>query len=219
MNSDFFVPNTADELHCYQACYMMTVQRLTDASIGIGEAERDTGFRTGHRSWAFRGLLGLVNRGLEVETIDDFDPEEFADDPERTVSSWYANDPKERERIIRESELDKEGDAVKALLASPEMKFTRRAPDWADLTRLSEENEAVLLARVNHRVLMGRDGSYGHYVLVEHVDSSAGIRVQDPGPPARPDYVYDVDTFRRAWWYPDEHSGELIAVRRPREDS
>jgi len=195
----------------------MVVQRLTDANVGMTEAERDTGFRPGHRSWAFRGLLGLVNRGLEVETIDDFDPEEFARDPEGTVGSWYADDPKERERIVRESELGKEGKAVKKLLASPRMRFTRRAPDWADLLRLSQEDGAVVLARVNHRVLMRREGSYGHYVMVEEIDD-AGVRVQDPGPPARPDYVYDIATFRRAWWYPDEQSGELIVVRRGNSD-
>lgn len=207
----YFVANTDDELHCLQACYAMTVARLSGQLISATDAEEPTAFRPGKRSWPLAAIRSLAERGISVRTIDTFDAAAFAADPVASVRSWYPNDPAEAERLITESDLEAEAERVRNALATGRAVFESRVPDWDDLSALVRMANTVVIARVNHRALMGREGAYGHFVLVDSITPD-GVRVQDPGPPIRPDHMYPTDTFRAAWQWPDDQSGELIVA-------
>ncbi len=206
-----FVPNANDEIHCMQACYAMTINALLGEQTDSIDVEFESGFRPGHRSWPFASICSWAKRGLAVWTLDLFEADRFAADPVREVQSWFSPDDPEGQRLVHESELEKEGSRVREALATGNVRFEKRVPTVDDLSELADWPETALIARVNHRVLMGRDGVYGHFVIVYKVDDEH-IWVQDPGPPSRPEFAYEREVFLRAWQYPSPQAAELIVV-------
>lgn len=208
---NYFVANTSDELHCMQACYAMALFRATGERLTAEQAEGATGFRPGRRSWPFAAIASFASAGVPVRTVDQFDAVAFAADPIAEVQSWYPPDSEELARLIRESDLEREASYVREALASGVVEFEKRTPTWDELRAVAADPRTVVVARVNHRRLVHRDGYYGHFVIVDDVTADH-VLTQDPGPPARRDHRYPVSTFREAWMWPSEQSAELILV-------
>ncbi len=206
-----FVGNTQDEIHCSQACYAMTVARLTGTVLTAEQAEEPTGFRAGKLTWPFAMLDSFSKLGLYVKAIDRSKPQEFADDPVSAIKKMSPGDPENIKRMIQDSDIEKEVRHVKDCLASPLITFESRSALWKDLVKHTVAKDTVVIAWVNYRVLVERKGSVGHFVLVDEIKSD-GVVVQDPGPPHKPDHTYPTETFKKAWQWYGEDGAELIIV-------
>lgn len=207
-----FRPNLEDELHCVPCAVGMALQRLTGEHLSNRELEVLCGFRPGKEVWQFAWMLGVAERGLRVESVEDFDPESFVDDPKAELLRGTQSEEVVH-NIFQVSDVLAQIALVERCLASPEIVFETRVPTLKEVCD-SVGDQSVALVNLNARALHHRDGYAGHLVLVDEVDGSS-LTLQDPGPPDQPGLQITFDDFVGAWHDPSEQMANYIRVASP----
>lgn len=205
-----FVANDADDLHCFQAAFSMVWQALTNEPLSTERAEELTGFMVGMQTWPFAGMLAFAERGLYVRNIEDFRPLAFLDDAAGEIRRQVQDD-EVAQFIIDESDLKRERRLVERCLAAERITFDDRLPSFTDIVGATAAPRVIAIANVNHRALVGEDGYYGHFVVIDAAGDERVI-VQDPGPPPRPAMHIATDTFLRAWKSPNPNAANLLVI-------
>jgi hypothetical protein len=205
-----FFPNTGDGTHCFQAVLMMALAALVpDRSFTYEDLDKISGKLPGKWTWPTAALLWLIDVGLEVKLIEEFDYAAFAERGgdyligrfgEEVGRAQIANSDIERERVLAKRF---------AAIAPLEM----RVPDIDDIENLLRQG-SVVIVNLNSAVLEGGEGYAGHFVVVCEVDSSM-VRLHDPGLPPRPNLKVTLERFDRAWGYPHPGDRNLLAIRKP----
>jgi hypothetical protein len=83
----------------------------------------------------------------------------------------------------------------------------------SDNTHCFQAAMKMIFEHVNARVLNGRDGYAGHFVVVKGYDAGQLI-INDPGLPAYENKFLTYANFMKAWAYPNKEALNLIAFRK-----
>lgn len=183
-----FYPNLKDDVHCVQAVLRM-VLAAEGRTVSMRELDRLTHRHSNQWTWPAAAALAMNRLGFEsslISGIGDMDFHAFAKQGQvylrklwtpDTLAAEAAHTSIERQRILAKV-LVEEGDWID------------RPATTKDLRRFFREGYYVVL-RVNARALNGKEGFFGHWVLVTDIHKN-GLTVHDPGLPGRP--------YRRISW-------------------
>lgn len=208
-----FIANTDDALHCTQAALIMALDALRYPTVPtMADADTITGFRPGVETWPYTMLAWLGESGLEVIHEDALDPLSLAVDPEKELRrSGIDEETLAYFRSI--SDFDAESAAIRRAVASGRVKFDVGVPDISRLPARLAEGWIPMLS-LDATVLAGDKHNEfdGHVVLVTSVVGS-DVKLQDPGPPARPDWTVPLSQIDLAMRSPVDTSGTVTYVK------
>lgn len=196
-----------DNTHCYQAALKMVLQRFRPQHEHSWELlERVTGKIDGFGTWPFAGLTWLHEQGLRVTNIELMDNRRFAAEgraylAELTGAEFVASvDPG----------LDLSRVQQEAAVFVDKVRCETRIPTLDDVRRAVAAG-CLVICNVNSRVLNGRDGYSGHFVVVKGFDDQ-GFIINDPGPPGEANRRVPFVRFETAWAWPNASVKNLVAV-------
>lgn len=203
-----FFSNTPDGTHCFQAALSIVLGAIwPERKFSIEELDNISAKLPGKWTWPTSAMLWMMDNGLEIRLIEDFD---YADLAKRGEAYLY----------------DRLGDEVaKAQIAnsdiSQELKFAKkfakkaplecRIPSFDDIGDLLNKG-FLLITNINAAALYGHAGYSGHFVVVFGCDERT-LTIHDPGLPPKPSLKVDKASFERAWAYPSEREKNLLAIR------
>lgn len=214
VNTKPFFPNDPADQHCLQACHQMAVATQVRRVLTLEQAEVDTGYAPGLLTWQFSMLLSLADRyNLHVVDFEDFDVHAFASDPEQSVRDQIADSAAAEEQISG-SNLALEAERATLCVEHPRIAFRQGLPSLDDVANYCDSGATVIVL-LNGAVLLGGDDYRPHFVIVRDVSDDRVI-IDDPGPPAHPDWTIPKDAFLRAWHSPTPSVANLIAISRQR---
>ncbi|MGJ3261594.1 MAG: hypothetical protein ACFE0R_00020 [Salinarimonas sp.] len=204
-----FYPNEADDLHCLQASVRMVYESLTGNSMTVEEAEQFTGFKTGEQTWPFDMMLGFAGAGFNVVNIEVIDNELFARDPRAAAVAEFGEEM--WAHFERVSDIERAQESARKCVEHPRIRFERKIPTPADL-RAEILAGKFAICNVNYRELADQSGYNGHFVVVEDVAEDGKVVLQNPGLPPIENQAVTLEKFVKAWYFPNERAGNIIAV-------
>lgn len=208
----YFVANDAEDTHCVQACYANVVGRLTGKRLTPEAAERDTGYEPELLTWQFKLLLALSQEhNLHVTDHEAFDVRDFVGDPHQSLRTQM-NDDVAFEYQVEHSDLSLEAERARECLKDQNIQFVNGAPSVEDLRKYLDEPDTVIVTLINGARLLGQDGYRPHSVVL-HGMTAETVNLDDPGPPAHPDWSVPLDDFSAAWLDPSDGVANAIVVR------
>lgn len=210
-----FVPNQADDLHCYQSAVRMVWEGLFGHPLSGADADRLTKFRAGQQTWPFSGMLALAEAGATVTNIEDFDPQAFITDPAMEIQRQSNGNEEIVAHVLNVSDVTQETDIVRRCLDHPRIVFDARNPSFSDLKHAVASSSTGVICNVNYRALVGKTGYNGHFVVIESVTNDS-VRLHDPGLPPLEAYEVSTAVFTSAWAAPDQGPANLIVCTAPR---
>jgi hypothetical protein len=193
-----FISNSADDLHCFQSTLRMAWEGLFGAPLPASEADRLSNFKEGLQTWPFAGMLALAEEGAHVVNVEDFDPVLFLSDPAAEIRRQGGDDEESVAHIFGVSDVEAELPIVEQCLSHPRVVFERRVPLYEDLVAAASASQTAVICNLNYRVLAGRPGYNGHFVLIEKATADS-VLLQDPGLPPLADHEVDAELFEKAW--------------------
>lgn len=203
-----FVPNTSDDLHCLQAAYWMILKYFRpDFHIDWDEFSALTGFEQRKGSWSTAGMLWFASKGFKVKYITRFDFEQFIKDGERYLGEYAGAEIGEWE--VEHANIPEEVERAKILVTTTI--WEKREPTVDDIKGYLNEGYLVECL-VNSRRLNGREGYFGHSVVVKGYDAGHLI-IHDPGPPSKQDWKIKLADFEAAWADPDPSFKEMSIIK------
>lgn len=218
LKHDFtFVSNESDDEHCFQSSVRMAWEGLRGVPLSKEKAEEMTGFESGRQTWPFQGMLSLAEAGLEVNSVEDFDPDAFVRDPRAEILR-QCGDPEILEHVVSNSDIDGQGELVRQCIVHPLISFERRIPSLEELCQELERPATVVICNVNYKALAGEDGYNGHFVLVTSADN-AHVALENPGLPPIQHQVVSHETFISSWAEPSPSLANFTSLHLPGNDS
>lgn len=204
-----FVPNEADNTHCFQASYRMALTAQLACRLTKEEAERETDWMAGRPTWPYSGMRQMAERGLRLTSIEFLNIPDFVRDPRKALEKMI-DDPDVLRDVVETTDLQHEAAAAAACLEHEKVTMIARGPTTADI-REAVDAGGVVICNVNARVLDEREGYAPHFVLVTGTTDNEFV-VQNPGLPAHPNQRVPHERFQAAWYFPDERMGNMLAV-------
>ena len=202
-----FIPNS-DDLHCMQAAFMMILKYFKpEFEINWDEWSNLTGFEKDKGTWPIAGLVWFNEHGFEVKHIEDFNFEAFAKDGESYLKNRFPGEG--GAWAIEHTNIAAEQARAKKLIKTNINE--NRNPSISDIKSYLDQGYLVR-AHVNSRKLSGREGYFGHEVVVFGYDDS-GFTVHDPGPPALRNRKIDFISFENAWIDAEDDAAEMDAIK------
>lgn len=198
-------------LHCFQACFIMSVRALTGEELTLEQAEELTGFVAGRETWPHKGFLSWAKRGIRVRSIERLDPHRFIDDPDAEIER-LAEDPGVADYIRGITDAEKETILLRECLRNPLVEFVSRPPRLEELEE-GLANGWLPIVTLDYGVLHETGEYEGHMVVVTAFDKRSA-KLYDPGPPGEGGKVVPTDLFRRAVYSPSEGAGQLMLLQK-----
>ncbi len=203
-----FVPNSEDDLHCFQASYLSIAKYyIPDFGMSWDDWCSVTGYEEGKGTWASAGLLWFKNQGFSVRHISLFDYERFielgADYLVELVGEEVGN------WQIKHTNLPLEIERAKQLLKNSLVE--KSEPSLDDIRRYISDGWLVRVL-VNSRTLNGKEGYVGHSVVVTDIDD-LNVVFHDPGLPPIPNRQVSCELFEKSWAYPSKSNKEMDAIK------
>ena len=206
-----FYPNEADDLHCLQASVRMVYESLTDTAMSVAEAERFTGFVAGEQTWPFDTMINFAEAGFDVVNIEVIDNELFASDPKAAVVAEFGEEMWSHFQTV--SDISRAQESARRCVEHPNIRFQRKVPTVNDLNNEITLNKFII-CNINYKELADQEGYNGHFVVVENVEPDETIFLKNPGLPPVENQWVSKEKFEKAWYYPNERAGNIIAVGR-----
>ncbi len=205
-----FVSNTEDDLHCQQSAYAMIRDYFEPGRYNLtwDEWSSITGYEVDKGTWASSGLLWFGSKGYEVQHISLFDYPEFARIGADYLRKAYGDSVGDWQ--VAHSNLPREQALASELVDKGLVEF--REPQFEDIKQAIDSG-ALCRCLVNSRVLAGKDGYFGHAIVISGYDEE-GFIIQDPGLPPIPNRHVVYDLFEKAWAYPNIEAKELDIIKK-----
>jgi len=196
-----------DNSHCYQCCLRMILRFFRPhEKYSWKQLDKMTEKKDGLWTWAWHGVLEMKKQGFEVVFMQQFDYKRFAEIGETYLKERFGEET--TEAIVKNSDLPFEQDAAKTL---SELIEPTEVPTLADLKRLLAEGY-LAICNVNLNLLNGQEGFSGHFVLVFEIDETT-VYAHDPGHPPAPNRQIPIESFEKAWAFPNESDKTIIAMK------
>jgi hypothetical protein len=194
-----------DDTHCFQAAIRMVVKCFRPAEeYSWTQLDAITGKVDGYGTWPFAGLMWLHEQGLDVRNIELMDNSRFAREGRSYVAEFCPE-------LAAPLPPDLSSEQTAAARFVKLVRCETRIPDLDDVRDFLAAGY-LAICNVNSRLLNGRDGYMGHFVVVTSCDAT-GLVLHDPGPPGEARRRVPIGTFEKAWAYPTERVKSLVAVR------
>lgn len=205
-----FVPNTGDNMHCFQATLLMAMRTRPHSSIpSVEELDMAIGTTKGKYSWPYAGLALLHDIGFDVLLWEAFDPAELIAIGEQYILDFFGEQVGADQ--IANSDVPKLIDDAKSCLSARRLKMLHSIPEFGDLTRLIRDGY-YLNVGVNQRILQGDTGYVGHGIFAFGC-SEESVIVHNPGPPPQSYSEISRYLLDRAWSYPNRRARTVYAFR------
>lgn len=203
-----FFANKKDDLHCYQAALRMVLKHFfPKRTYSWKTLEHMTGFARGKWTWPMRGALSLMDEGLSIRDIEQFDYSLVATDAKTYLHTVYGQ--KVGDEQIAHSDISSVEETAKEYIQRVNTEF--RIPNAQDIKKLLEDGYLVTCL-VNSQVLKRRIGYSGHCVVLFRASPSS-VWMHDPGLPPKPNHCVSWTLFNQAWGYPDEKAKNILAFK------
>ena len=204
-----FFPNTGDGTHCFQASLMMAFGVvMPDKKFTYDELDQISAKQPGKWTWPTAAMLWMLENGLEVKLIEDFDYKEFVERGEDYIVERYGREVGEAQ--AKNSDIERELDFSRRFMKIAPLET--RIPTLDDIQ--SELNRgAVVIVNLNSAILNDKNGYAGHFVVVTDINDEV-IRIHDPGLPPHSDMEVPVKKFLDAWAYPGERDKNILSIAR-----
>ena len=204
-----FFPNTGDGTHCFQAAMRMALAVLMpEREFTYDELDRISSKLPGKWTWPTAAMLWMLDNGLDVELVENFDYPRFAEEGGDYLISRYGEEVGRAQ--IEHSDVERE--RTFALDFAGRASVEVRTPTMGDLKSRLVRGDVVIV-NINAASLEGQQGYSGHFVVVCDVGEDTVV-LHDPGLPPRPELAVPITRFEMAWAYPTERDRNLLAIRR-----
>lgn len=205
-----FIANDESGMSCFSAAMAMMVNATTpDDTLTLDEAIKLAGAVSGDAVWPARMLIELNNRGFETIMIEGFDGKDFIARGVDYLRDAFGDETADWQ--IKTSDIAKEQRDYQELFDSG-AHVVNRQPQVEDIAQLLRDGWLVKCT-VNSKRLNQQPGYVGHSIIVLSVNEIQ-LKIHDPGPPAKPNRLVDMEDFMAAWAYPNDSAKELIAIRK-----
>lgn len=203
-----FIANTDDGLHCVQASWLMILNHFKPSTdIGWDEWSIITGFEAGKGTWPLASLLWFKEQGFNLKHVELFDFDKFAQSGADYLKQQFS--PELFEWSVEHTNMPLEQKRARELA---KYDICVNETPTIDGVKSFLDDGYLVRAHVNSCALNGRDGYFGHSVLVLGYDEESFI-LHDPGPPATPNRRVEYATFSKAFFTDGPDSGEIDAVK------
>ncbi|MFH0799432.1 MAG: hypothetical protein V2A66_04540 [Pseudomonadota bacterium] len=207
MNIPFF-PNTGDGTHCFQAALMMALAVvMRERKFTYDELDAISQKLPGKWTWPTVAMLWMIEQGLKVNLIEEFDYKAFVKRGEKYLIERFGEEVGCAQ--AEHSDIDREREIARLFIALAPLEY--RVPELKDIKKQLKKG-AVVILNVNAAALHGVEGYSGHFVVVCDVKKDS-IILHDPGLPPYPALEVPLDRFDRAWGYPAERDKNLMAIK------
>ena len=204
-----FFPNTGDGTHCFQAALMMTLAiHMPDRKFTYEELDAISQKLPGKWTWPTAAMLWMMENGLDVKLIEEFDYPAFVKDGEHYLIERFGEEVGRSQ--AEHSDLAREIDISRRFMEHAPLDY--RSPTLADIKK-QLRRDAVVIVNVNAAALHGSVGYSGHFVVICDVKKKSVV-LHDPGLPAFPAFEVSHARFEAAWAYPTERDRNLMAISR-----
>ncbi len=204
-----FYPNTSDGTHCFQAALAIVFGHIwPDRKFSIEELDVISAKVPGKWTWPTAAMIWMIEQGLDIKLIEDFDYNDFAVRGEEFLVERLGVDVARAQ--IANSEISQElGFAKEFAKIAP---LECRMPSFEDIEKLLNEG-FLLICNINAAVLYGQEGYSGHFVVVFAYDETT-VTIHDPGLPPKPSLKVKRNAFEKAWAYPTPREKNILAIRK-----
>ena len=169
-----FVKNPDDR--CVPAVIgMVLAYYMPDNQYGMAKLEELCGYKKGEGTWKALSMLNLAKLGFQVHWIEDFNHDEFINNPKDYLRSILDDDSYDWQ--VQHSNLELEASRIKQYKESGLPLETRQATN--DDIKQFIDNGWLVHLEVNARVLSNKHGYEGHSILVIGHDES-GVTIHNP---------------------------------------
>lgn len=182
---------------------------VPDRRFSYEELDRISLKKAGLWTWPTAAMLWMIERGLTIKLIEDFDYSDFARRGEAYLLERYGEEVGRAQ--IEHSDVAFERDISRRFA---DVAPIENRPAGLEDIRAEIEAGAVVIVNVNAAALLGQEGYSGHFVVICDV-SDAGVTLHDPGLPPRPELLVPISRFLAAWGYPSDRDRNLMSVGLP----
>lgn len=182
---------------------------VPEREYSYDELDRISQKRPGKWTWPTAAMMWMIEFGLEIKLIEDFDYADFAVRGGDYLIERLGSEVGKSQ--IENSDIEFERPIARRFAAQAPVE---KRPAELDDIRREIDSGAVVIVNLNSAPLYGAEGYVGHVVVICDV-SEGEVRLHDPGLPPSPDLVVDEETFLKAWGYPTPRERNLMSIRRP----
>lgn len=203
-----FYSNTPDDTHCFQAVIRMVLKYfLPDQKYSWKQLEKMTAKKKGLWTWSMQGLMNLKKIGFDVVNMEDFDYKRFSKEGGKYLIERLGKEVGKAQ--IKHSDISQEMRIAKKFIKVFGEKTV--LPTISDIKKFLKKGYLVG-CNVNSKVLDGKKGYVGHFVLVFGFDEK-NLYLHDPGLPPRKNRKVPIKRFIKAWAYPSTREKNLRAFK------
>jgi hypothetical protein len=204
-----FFPNTGDGTHCFQAAMKMALAVMwPERDFSYEELDRISMKLPGKWTWPTAAMLWMIEQGLALSLIEDFDYRAFAERGGAYLVERYGKEVGEAQMAHSDVEVERDVSRRFADVAPIE----RRSPTIEDLVSEMQRG-AVVIVNINAAPLYDLEGYSGHFVVLCEIADDAVV-LHDPGLPPNPGVRVPLDRFLAAWAYPTDRDRNLLSIRK-----
>jgi hypothetical protein len=206
-----------DGTHCWQASLKMVIEAFYSQKVyNYQELEVISAKPEDGWTWPLASIKWMFKNGFDMRIIGLFDLEEFAKKPEKYLYDYYV--PEVAEAQIAGSDIASEVKHAKALYNSPQImnKVIQKIPSLIDLNHLLKKG-FLIIVNVNAEALYGNTGYVGHFVVVKEIDEKF-VYINDSALDDGENRKVTHRTFKSAWYYKTEKTGNCYAFKRIKEN-
>jgi len=162
----------------------------------------------GKWTWPTSAMLWMIEQGLSIKLIEDFDYRDFAQRGGEYLVERYGEEVGRAQ--IEHSDVEIERDISRRFAEVAPIE--QRVPDFDDLQREMDLG-AVVIVNINAAPLCGVEGYSGHFVALCDIGKD-WVELHDPGLPPRPNLRVPREQFLAAWAYPSQRDKNLLSISR-----
>ncbi len=205
-----FVPNTPEQIHCFQATLLMALRsRPYEEVPSLADLDKHIGSTPGKYSWPYAGLAYMARRGFKVLLWEAFDPAALLARGEDYILEFYGESAG-RDSIAK-SDMPALLKAARECLDSATFTRKHEIPRFEDIKNLLRDGYYLNLG-VNQKILQGDSGYVGHGIFVFGYTENS-IIAHNPGPPSTVASEIPWYLLEKAWSSPNEQARMLYAFR------
>ncbi|MBT3181858.1 MAG: hypothetical protein HN337_05030 [Deltaproteobacteria bacterium] len=202
-----FYPNTGDGTHCFQAALKMALGMLIpEKEFSYEYLDEISNKKPGKWTWPTSAMLWMMDQGLEIGLIEEFDYRAFVDRGGEYLLERYGEEVGRAQ--IENSDVEEERTIAKEFVDKAPIEY--RIPQLDDIEALLKSQHIVII-NLNSAALHGHEGYAGHFIVICDIVGDR-IILHDPGMPPMPNFEVSQEIFERAWGYPTVNDRNLLSI-------